>query len=152
MKVLFVCTGNTCRSSMAEALARKIRDGRPAPGAGLEFSSAGVAAWPGDRPSWQAVEVMAELGVDLTGHAASRLRREDVEEADLILTMTAYQRDAVLSFVPSAEKKVFTLAEYAGAGGEVPDPIGQPVEVYRRCARRLEELIARVLDRLCGVN
>ncbi len=146
MKILFVCTGNTCRSIMAEALARKILEKRP--GSGVEVSSAGVNAWPGQKASWQAVEVLAGMGVSLSEHRASRLTPENVREADIILTMTAGHRECVLNLVPEAAEKVFTLAEHAGACGDVPDPIGQPVETYRECARELEDLIVRVLDRL----
>lgn len=148
MKILFVCTGNTCRSSMAEALARKLLEDRPGVKRDIEAFSAGVAAWPGDRAAGEAVEVLAEMGISLHEHRASRLTPEAVLEFDLILTMTAAHREYVSNLVPSAPGKVFTLAEYVGVSEDVPDPIGQSIETYRQCARRLEDLIARALDRL----
>ncbi|BAF61007.1 protein-tyrosine-phosphatase [Pelotomaculum thermopropionicum SI] len=148
MKILFVCTGNTCRSSMAEAIARKVLEDRPEKNGNIEVSSAGVAAWPGDRATREAVEALAEMGVDLGGHRAARLTPEAAREADLILTMTGEHRDYVVKLVPEASGKVFTLAEYAGSGGDVPDPFGQPLEAYRNCARVLESLIEKVLDKL----
>lgn len=148
MKILFVCTGNTCRSSMAEALARKLLENRPGEKRGVEVFSAGVAAWPGERATWEAVETLSGMGLSLHDHRASRLTPEDVREVDLILTMTAAHREYVRNLVPEAAGKVFTLAEYAGANEDVPDPIGQAIETYRQCAYRLEALISRALDRL----
>jgi len=150
LKVLFVCTGNTCRSPMAEYIARKMIGERKLNG--VEVSSAGLWALTGEPASGQAARVLEEMGLDAAGHRAALLSRADVEGADLILTMTGVHRAAVVEAFPGAAHKVFTLAEFAGEAGDVPDPIGQPVEAYRECARRLKELIEKALDKIsnCG--
>lgn len=147
MKILFVCTGNTCRSSMAEALARKLLVERRG-NSDIEFYSAGVAAFPDDRASREAVEAMAGMGINLRGHRASSLTLEKVLGADLVLTMTRSHREHINNMYPGHSQKVFTLAEYAGSGADVPDPFGQSLDTYSQCALRLKELIARVLDKL----
>ena len=147
MKILFVCTGNTCRSSMAGSLARKILEERGQQE--FQVSSAGIAAFPGEQASREAVEAMAEMGICLRDHRATRLTPEDVREADLVLTMTTAHREYIKMLVPQCSEKIFTLAGYAGTGSEdVPDPLGHPLDAYRKCARKLEELIARSLTRL----
>ncbi len=148
MRILFVCTGNTCRSSMAEALAKKLLKDRAGDKCDLHFSSAGVAAFPEDRASREAAQAMSEMGISLLSHRATRLSRDKVLKADLILTMTSGHLEQVRILFPQFAAKVFTLAEYTDSLGDVPDPIGQSLEEYRRCARRLEELITRMLDKL----
>ncbi|MDA8211763.1 MAG: low molecular weight protein arginine phosphatase [Clostridia bacterium] len=149
--VLFVCTGNTCRSSMAEAIARALwtRQGENCPP--LEFSSAGVAAFPGMNASEQAIAVMGEVGIDLTSHRSRPLNPELVEKADLILVMTGRHRDYIVSLVPEAAPKVRLLAQYAfpeSASADISDPFGGPVEIYRQVALDLEAAIMRALKKI----
>lgn len=149
--VLFVCTGNTCRSSMAEAIAKALWTRLGDKRLPLEFSSAGVAAFPGMNASDHAIAVLREVGIDLTSHRSRPLNSELVEKVDLILAMTRRHRDYILSLVPEAASKVHLLAEYAfpeSVSSDIPDPFGGPVEVYRQVASDLETAIIRVLERI----
>lgn len=147
-KILFVCTGNTCRSAMAAALARSILADRPLKGVRAEIVSAGLAAMPGDVASDGAVTVMREKGIDLSSHSSSLLTALDVEQADLVLTMTSGHRRALCRMAPQCAGKIYTLAQYAGESGDVPDPFGQSEHVYRRVADVLEKLVASALQKL----
>lgn len=147
MRILFVCTGNTCRSSMAEVLAREELARRGLTG-GIEVLSAGTSTVSGLPAAHQAIEAMTEMGLDLSGHSSTMLSRELVESSQLVLTMTQGHRRAVLDVCPGAAPRVYTLAGYAGAGGDVPDPFGGDREIYRACAAVLRRLIVLALDRL----
>lgn len=146
-KILFVCTGNTCRSPMAETLARNILAEVAEKTAEVEVVSAGLAALPGAAAAENAVQALRELGVELEGHAARLLTAELVREADLVLTMTGSHRQQVCSLAPECADKVYTLAGYAGEGADVVDPIGGSVEVYRQCAGEIRRLVARALQK-----
>lgn len=148
MKLLFICTGNTCRSSMAEALAGRLLEDRFGAGGNIEVYSAGLAASPEEAASPFAVEAMAWKGIDMSDYRAAMLTLEMVQAADLVLTMTRGHLKQVNMMFPGHTGKTFTLADFAGSGSDIADPIGQPLDVYRQCACSLEELIARVLDGL----
>jgi protein-tyrosine-phosphatase len=146
-KILFVCTGNTCRSSMAEAIARKELQNRNK-GSEIEVMSAGISAFEGDRASEQAIAALDNWGIDLRGHMAKRLSIDLINKADLILTMTESHKWSVIMLGPGSKNKVFTLKEYVdGKSGDIPDPYGAPVEVYRECAGVLREYIIKALDK-----
>lgn len=157
LRVLFVCTGNTCRSSLAEGLMKSLLDGlgpESGPGRGrIEVLSAGTAAYTGDPASPHAVEAAAEMGIDLSAHRSRRLSLELLDTADLVLTMTSAHKRAVLAAFPELEGRVLTLKEAAGSaaggpGSDISDPFGGSLEVYRRTAAEIEKYLRQILPKL----
>lgn len=148
--ILLVCTGNTCRSAMGEALLRQ-EIARRGLADRITVSSAGTQAYPGDLASPGAMIVMAERDIDLTPHRARPLTAELVRQAALVLTMTKRQREAVLRMVPESADKAWLLREYAGQGdADILDPFGGGPEIYRACADDLSATIPGVIQRLQG--
>jgi protein-tyrosine-phosphatase len=147
MHILFVCTGNTCRSPLAEAMLRSLVERRGL--TDVAVSSAGTGAWDGAPASEGSYLVALENGIDLSGHRARLLTPELAASADLILTMSRSHRQRVLGLVP--EEKVHVLGEYAGLSGEgaeVPDPFGGEITDYRETYQRLGQLLETVVGRL----
>ena len=154
-RLLFVCTGNTCRSPLAEVIARRHVSERG--WSHVEVVSAGVGAFPGSSASEGSARAAARHGLDLSGHSATLLDAELVGRADLILTMSSSHRHRVAELGGGEKAAVITSfaagEEHDGeplAGG-VPDPIGGPDEEYEETFQVLSRLIARSLERLEAV-
>lgn len=149
--ILFVCTGNTCRSPMAERLCEKLLARRL--GCSIEqleqhgfvVLSAGLAAGHAAPASQYAAEAMSRQGLDLEDHRSQQLNETHVRFADHIFTMTRGHREAILSHWPGADTRLSVLRR---DGGDVSDPIGGSRDTYEQCARQIETEIDRRLDEL----
>ncbi|MGI6575441.1 MAG: low molecular weight protein arginine phosphatase [bacterium] len=149
-KILIVCTGNTCRSPMAAYLLNHLAANDANGKDIITAESAGIFAQEGMPAAREAIEVLAKVGIDLTGHKARQLTSQMLREADLVLTMTNRQKDIILKEVPEAREKVFTLAEFSleDTFADIIDPFGQSAEIYEQIYRELQEHLSRVLTRI----
>lgn len=144
-RIVFVCTGNTCRSPLAEALARRELERRG--WGGVQVLSAGTSAMRGVPVSEGSRRVAEEVGLDLSGHRSRPLDADAVARADLLLTMSDHHLLRVLEL--GGEGRVDLLTAFAGGhAGGVPDPFGSADEVYRETLQVLDTLVSAALDRL----
>jgi protein-tyrosine phosphatase len=129
-RILYVCTGNICRSPMAERLFRAWME----PGTDVEVDSAGMAALVGHGIDHSTAAALGQLGVDPSRHRARQFQDYMAVDADLILTASREHRDEILLRVPSAFKRIFTMREFARLIADVP--IGDPYDMVGAAAAR----------------
>ncbi|KKI89692.1 phosphatase [Bacillus sp. SA1-12] len=148
--VLFVCTGNTCRSPMAEALLKHLKSSDQ-----LDVKSAGVFAIDGSHATRYAQEALNEKGISCD-HQSSSLSEEIVDWATIILTMTNQHKQSVIEIYPHAGRKTYTLSEYVSDRDEerkeITDPFGGHLDTYRQTLADLEEHIYKLVNKLEGNN
>ena len=151
--ILFVCTGNSCRSVMAEALLRKLlsEEGRNE----INITSAGTLDIAGMEALGEVVAVMKEEGVDVSHHRSAPLTEELISEADLILIMERHHRKSILNISPQADEKIFLLKEFSpsqkkGFSSEIYDPIGKPLSAYYETLAEIKESIIGFLKKIDG--
>src|SRR6185295_10288222 len=143
--VLFVCTGNVCRSPMAEGIFRHAVQGR----GNYRVISAGLGAMEGQPPSTYAVEAVKELGIDISSQRSRMLTPDLVNQADYIFGMTHSHVDTVMLLYPHAAEKTFLLREFDETldtfEKDISDPIGGSFEVYLNCRDQIEQGIVSVM-------
>lgn len=142
MNILFVCTGNTCRSPMAAALFNKIAVEK---NLDVRIESAGIFADDGASASVGAYTAMKKYGIDLSEHRAKSITTELLEQCDLVLTMTEGHKAQLLPYAP---EKVKTLAEFAGISGDIADPYGGNDEVYEASAEQIWHVLLKVAEKI----
>ena len=145
--ILFVCTGNLCRSPMAMGLLRQ-RLAEEGLGQRHQITSSGVWAVEGRPASENAVTVMAERGIDISDHVARTITAGDVAEAELILVMSQEHKQMIHNTWPQYEWKIYRLSEMVGKRKDVQDPYGGPIEEYRACADILQAYIDQGFKRI----
>lgn len=143
--ILCVCTGNSCRSVMVQGLLRQaLKVSRP----DVSVLSAGVGTWGGLGATAETVAALRHRGIDVSDHVSRPVTGDLVRRADLVLAMTQDHREALVRRYPEAASKVVILktfqAEPPISDPDVPDPIGQPMEVYEQCVAVIHEAVGRV--------
>ena len=144
--ILLVCTGNSCRSIMAEGyLRRRLKE----LGKEILVESTGTGTVSGFRPSPEAVESMREIGIDVSGYKSSALTKEAIDKADVILVMAPIHKETIVRMNPIAEDKIFYLREFAkedSLNKIIPDPIGKPIEFYRKILDMIKQSLEGFLE------
>jgi glycine hydroxymethyltransferase len=143
--ILFICTGNVCRSPMAEGLFRRAVQGR----GDFRVLSAGLGALDGQMPTQHSVTAMRELGIDISGQRSRMLTADLVRQADFIFGMTHSHMDTIALLYPPAAEKTFLLREFDETldqfEKDISDPIGSPYDVYVHCRDQIEQGTASIL-------
>jgi protein-tyrosine-phosphatase len=145
--IIVVCTGNACRSPMAEGFLKKYLSDSSR----HIISSAGISAMDGFTPTPAAVQVMQEHLIDISCFRSTNFSRRLAESSDIILVMAKYHRDFIVENMPDMQDKTFLYKEFADIEEEpqdIQDPIGQPVEVYRAVCNEIKAASKKIAEKI----
>lgn len=151
-RILLLCTGNTCRSSIAEGILRHKLEHTSVGSCKPEVMSAGLSAFDGSPASDEAVRAMRERGIDISSHRARNVTREMVNTADLILVMTLTHKRMTLDRFPESRGKVFTLKEYVSKNRSLDDITAELSELQDRIEKKRAEFAQQYGGRLEELN
>lgn len=149
MKIMFICTGNICRSAMAHKLLEKKLEEKQIND--IQVYSSGIYAENGDTSTYNAIETMKEYGVDLKSHIATNIKNSEIDKMDLILCATLSHKREVLYLYPGLQGKVYTMKEYVGDDKEtkdISDPWGYDLTTYQRCALEINEILDKLMEKI----
>lgn len=147
MKIMFICTGNICRSAMAHKLfEKKLQDNNITD---VTVYSSGIFAYNGDMATFDACDAMEEYGVDMSSHKATNTRNSNINEMDLILCATLSHKNSLINMYPELRDKIYTIKEYVGNSKDdldISDPWGYDISVYRRCASQIDTCLDKLIS------
>ena len=144
MKIIFVCTGNTCRSPMAEAILKKMvyEDGLE-----VQVESRGTSVYSDDPINPKSAEALATIGIKNVIHKAKQISKTDIEESDIILTMTQQHKLSLVKTYPDYRYKIFTLSEYAAdSRDDISDPFGKSQIFYNFCIQEIKKFVESLFE------
>jgi len=148
-RVLFICSGNMCRSPMAKALFKDlVRKDFELRSANICADSAGTLSLGQNPATAEAIQVTYEIGLDITPHRSKHVYGELIDWSDIVLVMEYKHKHYILEHFPLATGKVYLLTQFVGKEGDVPDPIGCSIEIYRECADQLTSLLSLAVERM----
>ena len=161
--ILFICTGNTCRSIMAEGIFKKMLRDKKRNNSGFNIISAGISALPGMRPTLEAMKVMREQGIDISPHTATQVQDDLIKKSDLILVMSNAHENYIKTRFTFARDKIYLLRKFAqiekfkklqedDKNYEIVDPLGRSIGFYRIIAKQLRENLEKILDKILDEN